>query len=74
MNNNGIKATIEKLTDTKVFLRIHGELKSLPRQLIDESKKIGEEIIIKLEDPKHIKEETEAHYQAMKKLLKEIVQ
>lgn len=73
-DHNGLKAIIERFTETEVFLRIHGEVKSLPRHLINNDKNPGDEVILKLEDPKDLAKETEAHYLAMKKLLKELVQ
>ncbi len=67
----GLTATIEEITPDEVLLRVQGRIISYPKSLINDHKKPGDTLILCIKDDNS---NEEAHYQAMKRVLKELVQ
>lgn len=77
ITKNELTTSILKISNDFAELKTPTGVITVPASCLPSSKKIGDEITLQFTDKSQASkqsEQTEAHYQALKKLLKEIIQ
>ncbi len=74
ITKNQLKTRILKINKELTELKTPTGVITVPTSCLPSSKKIGDEITLQFTDKSQASKQTEAHYQALKKLLQEIIQ